>query len=97
MRDLRSTGRDSEDVSIRINVAGRVKFVTSSSAPDPEIRSIHDAYNALSAVKRYLQRFEPLHDDDATSAEVLRTSHGLGQIDTSLNKSLVYLMDIIEG
>lgn len=97
MQELKSIGHCSNDVSIRINAGGRYKFVTATSAPDPEIRSIHDAYNALSAVRKYLQRYEPLHDDDASSREVLRTRNGLQEIDGSLNKSLVYLMDIIEG
>ena len=97
MQELRSIGHCSNDVSIRINAGGRYNFVTESSAPDPEIRSIHDAYNALSAVRAYLKRYEPLHDDDASVGEILRTKNGLREIDDSLNKSLVYLMDIIEG
>ena len=97
MQQLRAVGHCSNDVFIRIRQGQGVRLITDTSAPDPEIRSIHDAYNALSAVRDYLKRYEPLHDDDASEREIFRTDNALREIDDSLNKSMVYLYDIIEG
>jgi hypothetical protein len=85
------------DVAIHVRDGNRIRMITESSAPDPEIRSIHDAYNALSAVRDYLKGYDPLHDEDATDREMFCTDNALRSIDDSLNRSLVYLYDIIEG
>lgn len=92
-----SIGHCQNDVAIHVRNGTRIRMITESSAPDPEIRSIHDAYNALSAVRAYLKGYDALHDDDASERERFRTDNALRSIDDSLNRSLVYLYDIIEG
>ena len=94
-----SIGHCQNDIGVSIHVrdGNRIRMVTESSAPDPEIRSIHDAYNALSAVRDYLRGYDVLHDEYATDREIFRTDNALRSIDDSLNRSLVYLYDLIEG